>query len=47
MEGCCAASGTASMPTTFELPSEVVGQLGDAFDAQPLDEAEDRVVIRH
>jgi hypothetical protein len=28
-------------------PAEVVSQLGDAFDAQLLDEADDRVVIRH
>jgi DNA-binding CsgD family transcriptional regulator len=28
-------------------PTEVVGQLSDAFDAQLLDEAEDRVVFRH
>lgn len=28
-------------------PAEVVGQLRDAFDAQLLDEAEDRVVFRH
>ena len=28
-------------------PAEVVGQLGDAFDAQLLDEADDRVVFRH
>lgn len=28
-------------------PAEVVGQLGDAFDAQILDEADDRVVFRH
>ncbi|HET9079030.1 MAG TPA: AAA family ATPase [Trebonia sp.] len=28
-------------------PAEVVGQLGDAFDAQLLDEAGDRVVFRH
>jgi DNA-binding CsgD family transcriptional regulator/tetratricopeptide (TPR) repeat protein len=28
-------------------PAEVVSQLGDAFDAQLLDEADDRVVFRH
>jgi DNA-binding CsgD family transcriptional regulator/tetratricopeptide (TPR) repeat protein len=28
-------------------PAEVVGQLSDAFDAQLLDEADDRVVFRH
>jgi DNA-binding CsgD family transcriptional regulator len=28
-------------------PAEVVGQLADAFDAQLLDEADDRVVFRH
>jgi DNA-binding CsgD family transcriptional regulator/tetratricopeptide (TPR) repeat protein len=28
-------------------PAEVVAQLGDAFDAQLLDEADDRVVFRH
>jgi DNA-binding CsgD family transcriptional regulator/tetratricopeptide (TPR) repeat protein len=28
-------------------PAEVVGQLGDAFDAQLLDEADDLVVFRH
>ena len=28
-------------------PTEVVGQLSDAFDAQLLDEADDRVVFRH
>src|SRR5262249_33873351 len=28
-------------------PAEVVGQLGDAFDAQLLDKADDRVVFRH
>jgi len=28
-------------------PAEVVGQLSDAFDAQLLDEADDRIVFRH
>jgi len=31
----------------LRAPTEVVGQLSDAFDAQLLDEAEDRVVFRH
>ena len=37
----------ATWPVARRTPAEVAGQLSEAFDAQLLDEVDERVVFRH